>query len=242
MSAPPAVWLWVTDAVPDDALIGFLSARGVSEVFLSVGWAGATPATRGVVAALRARGIGASCLGGAPDWADQPDRAVQWSARALATGLFDRVHLDIEPWTRRDWPARADTLLDGCAAAVRSVAAATSKPVEVDLPGWLARTHPARCGQIVAAAAAITVMAYRDRAPDILAEARELSRLAAQRARAFRVGVDTRPATDFRATFHDDGSAALRRETRAVSTALRTDARFAGIAVHDAAGWRALRP
>ena len=69
--------------------------------------------------------------------------------RATAAWLFDGVHLDIEPWTRRDWPGREQELLAGLERTVKDVAARTALPVEVDLSPWLADVHPAAFAAIV---------------------------------------------------------------------------------------------
>ena len=57
-----------------------------------------------------------------------------------------------------------------------------------------------------------------------------------------RIGVDTRPSPDAHTTFADDGRRALEQQTAAVADLLHRDPLFAGIAVHDFAGWRRLGP
>src|SRR5690606_32246860 len=132
--------------------------------------------------------------GGDAGWARDPALAAQWAARARAG--FDGVHFDIEPWVLPDWPADAARLLAGMAIIVE--AAAEASPVEIDLPGWLAREHPDAFRRIALAADAVTVLAYRDRAPAILAEAREARALAGR----YRIAVDTVPSAAADSTFH----------------------------------------
>lgn len=241
------MWVWMHEAAPPDpAAVAALAAQQcVVEAFVSVPWGGPTPATHERVAALRARGVRVSALGGDPSWTTGAD-AVTWMQRATAADLFQGVHLDIEPWTRRDWTGREGELLDGLARTVRDVAARTGLPVDVDLAPWLAGAHPRQFGDIVSCADAVTLMAYRDRASDIIASSAAARRAIAGARKPYRLGVETRPVGDPEPTpaqtFADDGSAALERELAAVTERLAGDARFAGIAVHDFEGWRSLRP
>ena len=52
--------------------------------------------------------IRVACLGSGADWTDVPENAAVWARRALAHSDFDGAHLDVEPWTASDWPARAE--------------------------------------------------------------------------------------------------------------------------------------
>lgn len=242
-----AMWVWMHEAAPPDpaAVAALAAQQRVTEAFVSVPWGGPTPATHHQVAALRGAGVRVSALGGDPSWTTGAD-AVTWMQRATAAFLFQGVHLDIEPWTRRDWAGRERELLDGLARTVRGVAARTDLPVEVDLSPWLAEAHPRQFGDIVARADAVTLMAYRDRAADILASSAAARRAIAGARRPYRVGVETGPVGDPEPsagqTFADDGRTVLERELAAVTGSLAGDARFAGVAIHDFEAWRALQP
>ncbi|WP_306232609.1 hypothetical protein [Agrococcus beijingensis] len=240
-STARAMWVWVQESAPPDpaALAAHAAQQRVTEAFVSVPWGGPTPATHQCVAALRARGVRVSALGGDPSWTTGTD-ALTWMQRATAAFLFDGVHLDIEPWTRRDWPGREQELLAGLARTVKDVAARTSLPVEVDLSPWIADAHPAAFAEVVRRADAVALMAYRDRAPDILGLSATARQLIGQARKPYRIGVDTLPAAEPRETFADDGRAVLERELAAVAGQLGGDARFAGVAVHDAASWMTL--
>ncbi|QUW18539.1 hypothetical protein [Agrococcus sp. Marseille-Q4369] len=246
---PPgrAMWVWMHEAAPPDpaAVAAFAVQQRVTEAFVSVPWGGPTPATQRQVAALRGEGVRVSALGGDPSWTTGDD-AVTWMRRATAALLFQGVHLDIEPWTRRDWPGRERALLDALARTVRDVAARTSLPVEVDLAPWLAQAHPREFRDVVARADAVTLMAYRDRASDILASSASARRVIAGARRPYRIGVETgavaEPEPTAAQTFADEGRAVLERELAEVAARLAGDTRFAGIAVHDVEGWLALRP
>jgi hypothetical protein len=243
-----ATWVWVDEAAPPDpeALRALAARERLAEAFVSVPWRGPTAATDAVVAVLRDTGVGRiAALGGDPAWVDG-DRAARWARRAVAAGRFDGVHLDIEPWARPDWAGDEQRMLDGLERAARETAAAAALPVEVDLPPWLAQTHPRTFDRIVRRADAVTLMAYRDRAEDILAVSARARALLAGARRPWRIGVETAPvgeaAPAARETFADDGRAVLERELAAVVARLDPRDGFAGVAVHDAAGWERLAP
>ncbi len=242
-----AMWAWVPDEAPPDpdALARFAARQRVREAFVSVPWSGPTPATHACVAALRGAGVRVAALGGDPAWVEG-GAAAAWATRATSSGRFDGVHLDIEPWSRADWPGSEQRLLDGLERAVRDVGASTRLPVEVDLAPWLAIEHPRAFTAIARRARGIALMAYRDRAGDILAVSATARDLLARADRPYRIGVETGPvrvpAPAARETFADDGGAVLERELAEVARRLASDARFAGVAVHDAAAWQSLGP
>ncbi len=240
-----SAWLWTEasrPATPVD-LAAFAARNTVRDAWVSVPWAGPTRSTAAHVRALGGRGVRVSCLGGDATWSTDADAAVAWAERATASGMFTGVHLDIEPWTLPEWAPHADMLLTGLARTIAAVAAASrGLPVEVDLPGWVARTHPAGFDRAVRAADRVTIMAFRDTAAAIAAEADAAIAVTAARAKPFRVGVDTVPSSRPDTTFHGDGRDALTRQTSAVARDLARLPGFAGIAVHDLAAWRELRP
>ena len=100
-----ATWVWQVD--DPDELVGFASRRGLGELFVHVpvrvdGHRDLPRLVR-LARAAHGRGIRLAALGGDPGWLDDPAAvATEWLTPALGTGLFDGVHLDIEPrLTRR---------------------------------------------------------------------------------------------------------------------------------------------
>lgn len=240
-----ASWLWVHEAAPPDAtaVAAFLYREVVHEAFVSVPGAGPSKHTRACVAALRDRGIRVSALGGDPSWVDGQG-ALRWMERATGSLAFDGVHLDIEPWGAAHWPGNEDRMLTGLERAVHESALNTDLPVEVDLPAWLAETHPQAFAPIASAADAVTLMAYRDRADDILAVSGAARELLREAHRPYRIGVETgpvrHPAPSARETFADDGRAAMETALAAVAAGIDPRDRFAGFAVHDVESWASL--
>lgn len=238
-SGSRATWLW-DDAVAPASVAEFARAEHIGAVFLTVPWTGPTAATQSLSRALRAEGVHIACLGSGADWAVAPHHAAAWAGRAVATGDFDAVHLDVEPWAAGDWPAHVERRLAGLARAVEAVRAQTALAVEVDVPAGEVSRFAEPFTRLMSVASAVTVMAYRHRASAILDFSAAARKAAASVGRSYRIGVDTRPSTQPGTTFADEGRRTLERETAAVAAALRTDLHFAGIAVHDLSGWRAL--
>lgn len=240
-----SAWLWAEAHAPATPaeLASFAVANGARDVWVSVPWGGPTRRTAALVRALTAVGVRVACLGGDPLWAMDASSAASWTQRALGSGLFSGVHLDIEPWALPSWPADSRPLLDGLARAVLAVTRVAGRlPVDVDLPGWLARTDPDRFLRVVDAAEGVVIMAYRDRAPAILSDAEAAVALARGARTRFRVGVDAVPSLEPHTSFFDDGRDALARHTSVVAARLAPIETFAGIAVHDLAAWRDLAP
>ncbi|WP_404311710.1 hypothetical protein LG314_10180 [Agrococcus terreus] len=236
-----AMWIWMHAGSTLDtaALVAHVDAQRIGEAFVSVPWTGPDAETHRCVAALRGRGVRVAALGGDPAWTSGSD-AVTWLQRATASFLFDAVHLDIEPWTRRDWAGRERELLAGLERTVKDVAGRTALPVEVDLSPWLADAHPGEFDRIVRRADRVALMAYRDRAADVLAISRAARTIVARAGKPCRIGVDVLPSAAPAETFADDGRAVLERELAAIEAALAGERSFAGTAVHDYDHWRAL--
>ncbi|GAA2976775.1 hypothetical protein JOD63_003320 [Microbacterium terrae] len=240
-----SAWLWTEASAPATPaeLASFAARNGVLDAWTSVPWEGPTRRTALQARALTARSVRVACLGGEPEWATDAASAAAWTRRAVTGGLFSRVHLDIEPWASAEWRRNPGALLDGLVATVRAVSAAADPiEVDIDLPAWLAREHPDAFTALLRAADGVAILAYRDRADAILADAEAAVRIAARRAKPFRIGVDTVPSAEPHTTFFDDGRDALARQSAAVAAALSGHEGFAGVAVHDLAAWRELRP
>ncbi len=104
----------------------------------------------------------------------------------------------------------------------------------------MAIDHPVAFGRIAHAADRLTILAYRDRATDILAFAAAGRRQSTAATRAYRIAVETLPTREPHTTFADDGIHVLRRELTLLTTALADDPDCRGIAVHDVIGWQEL--
>lgn len=247
-----ATWVW--DRPAPEALVASARERGVAELFVHVGPGLATSADHGWVRSVstlaRAAGITIAVLGGDPSWVKRPADALDWQSTSLSTGLFDGVHLDVEPWRRADWDTSRAEVVAGYLEVHRRLAGATNLPVEADVAFWLHEVESAD-GPLDAALMrvvdAVTVMCYRNTAtgPD------SITTIGAHAlGTAHDAGIPCRLAVETnylgpdpvsrKQTFHGLGSSALTRAMAAVDGHEAGDSSYQGIAVHDHAGWRSL--
>lgn len=247
--AVSATWVWVREDRPlnPGSAARFAREHGVRDAWVSVPWGGPDERVLAMAAALRDNGLTVSALGGSPDWAEHPERAVSWAARAMVPradvpgGPFSGIHLDIEPWTLPQWPGQAAQLLRGTATAVRRVAEVTGVPVDVDLAPHLARDHPGGFTEIAGAAGAVTLMSYRTTSAAILAAAAPAVGVLQGLGRPYRLAVDTLPPPDRDTTFAGRPTAYCHAVLEQVAGELTGDRHFRGVAVHDLRGWQDLR-
>lgn len=240
-----AMWLW--SAADPAAVVPWASAQGVTEIFVSVPWqptAAQLARLKDLRARTRAAGIRLAALGGDPSWALDPASAVAWRQRATATGLFDGVHLDVEPYLLPGWTTGRRHIVDGYLAMLDAVRAAGPEPLEADVPFWLA-TVPAGQGNladaVIARVHAITVMSYRDSATGVLDVGADLLARGQNAGRPVRLAAETQPLADCGyCTFAAQGRAGLDAALSTVDASARRFTSFNGVAVHDYDSWARL--
>ena len=130
-----AIWIW---SPPSAAALDFASDKGVGRVYQYVSTG--TAATFGdFVADAHALGIEVYALNGDASWATSPSVVEAWVAEIAATGLFDGVIVDIEPYQLADWNdrRRRRKLLKSFVKGLdRGHAAAGSIPFVATVPFW----------------------------------------------------------------------------------------------------------
>jgi hypothetical protein len=251
--AQRGTWVW---SRPDPAeLLSWTRQHHIGELFLAVradvadtddlAW------VRTLVQQARAEGVRVSALGGDPLWIDKPAAALEWARAAVGTGLFDGVHLDLEVWAHDDWGTRRDELVTGYLDLLRRLAAACPLPMEAGLAHWLHQVATASGATLDAAVMrivdAVTVLSFRNTAtgPDSITEVG-----AAGLAAARRVGIPCRLAVETndlgldpeqrKQTFHGKGITMLAKALATVDAMEASVTSYAGIAIQDYDGWRAL--
>jgi hypothetical protein len=241
--------LWVWQDVKPAPVLTFAGEHRVTRLWL------ATPAepTRADSARLtRTIRMGArqhvriSALGGSPRWATHPRWAVEWAKRSLAAAPFDGLHVDVEPYSLGRWDTDRRRVVTGYLRMLDLLDGLPGR-LEVDVPFWYgtvrARGHTL-ADEVLTRVDAITVMSYRDEAMGtngILAVSRDWLARGARADIPIRLGAETNELTDCTyCTFYEEGATALDREQRQVTRRLADRSAFAGVAVHDLMGWRAL--
>lgn len=241
-----AMWLW-SPADPA-AVVSWATAQGVTEIFAAVPWqptAAQLTRLKDLRTRTRAAGIRLSALGGDPSWALDAASAVAWRERATATGLFDGIHLDVEPYLLPGWTTDRRRIVEGYLATLDAVRAAGPEPLEADVPFWLA-TVPAGTGNladaVIARVHAITVMSYRDSATGILDIGADLLARGQSASRPVRLAAETQPLADCGyCTFAGQTRTGLASQLSTVDTAAARYTSFNGVAVHDYDSWTRLR-
>lgn len=253
-AGPRATWVWGRPST--STLVSFATGQGVRDLFVSVPWRVTSQPTemawlRDLRTRATAAGIRLHALGSETGWVDDHTSALTWQREALSTGLFDGVHLDVEPWLHADWAGDRTALLRRYLGLLAALAGDTTARVEADISFWL--DQHAVDGQrvdeaVLARVDAVTVMTYRDTATgeDSISALGEAALAAADRAgKPARLAVETNhlgtdPVSE-KQTFAGATRAVLTSAMAAVDAAVRHHPSYAGIAVHDVTGWQALR-
>ena len=254
--ATPQRAMWVWDRPQVRSLVAFATKNGVQDLFVSVPADLPASGQLGWFRTLRtqtsAAGIRVHALGSETGWIDDVPAALRWESSALGTGLFDGVHLDVEPWLHGAWggPGQAG-MLERYLDLLDRMEAATPLRVEADIAFWLDQVAvPAgRLDEAVLARVdAVTVMSYRTTVtgPDSITGVGAAALDAAARAgKPARLAVETNDLgsdpVSRKQTFWGSSQAQLGTALAAVDAAEAGSTAYAGIAVHDRAGWEALR-
>ena len=228
--------------------------HGVSTVHVATPWAsdeGEVAAwVDDTIAALHARDIEVSVLGGDPGWLTDPSRGARWVRDAVRGRTVDRVQLTLEPWAQPLWHTDRDAAVAQWTAAMDAVRAEVPAGVELgmDTPYWLASGgHGSTLfDEVLSRADSVAIVTFVDRADgeDGIVALSADARAAANAAHVpFTIGVETetpRITGGAEYTFFDDGAEVLDAQAGAVAAALRDDAQYRGIAVERFRAWRDL--
>ncbi len=255
-SAPRALWVWDTSTPAET--VALAQARGVGQLYVSVpvrlDISPRLAEVRELSERARAAGLRVDALGGDPGWIDEPKRvADRWLRPALGTGLFTGVHVDIEPYTTPAWNTdRAGVVKRYLKTLDVLREAAGAAPIEADIPFWLHEIPAAGSTldrEIMRRTDGVTVMAYRRAAsgPDgTIALATPAVQAGSASGTPVRIGQETNDLgpepVNAKQTHFGHTLTELEAELALVSAAFGGQSRFAGLAIHDAAGYAAMAP
>jgi hypothetical protein len=247
-----AMWVW---AAPDNqTLVDFATAHGVQEMFYSV-----SPAIAGAelarVEQLRsltaAAGIVLDALGGDSTWATTGVAdAIAWENDALATGLFDGVHLDIEPMQLPDWSTNTAADALSFVAAMKQIRA-NNRQVHLELDcqfsyGSIAVAgYPSLADAIDTTVDEIAIMSYRNTdtgANGMFGIAQDELQRAQQAGILARLGAETNNVQPAEITFYGMTDTEMAAVLAATDLSAASYPAYRGIAVEDYTGWSALGP
>jgi len=246
------MWVWAT---PDNqTLVDFATAHGVEELFYSV-----SPAITGAELArvqdLRTRahaaGIVLDALGGDSTWATTNTAdALAWESDAIATGLFDGIHLDIEPAQLPDWSTNTAADALSFFSAMKQIRANdTHVHLELDCQfsyGTIAVTgYPSLADAVDTTVDEITIMSYRNTdtgANGMFGIAEDELTRGQKAGIAVRLGAETNDVAPAEITFYGMTGTAMAAVLAQTDTSAATYAAYRGIAVEDYTGWSAIGP
>jgi hypothetical protein len=244
-----AMWLWGAD--PTAEVISWATRQNISEIFVYVA---PTVLTDGGLARLQdlkeravAQRIKLRALGGEADWVTNPAAALAWQRTVVRTGLFDGIHLDVEPYLTDGWTTDLQATETAYLKLLDRLRAASTLPLEADVPFWFGQYTVGRknlADEVLRRVNGVTVMSYRDTATgpnSLLAVSQDWLARGRAAGKRVRLAAETGALADcLHCTFHEEGAAALRLELAKVDAATRQTAAFGGIAVHHYGAWRTL--
>lgn len=249
--------MWVWDTSNPEAVIELAAARRIARLFVAVPLDLPTSRQCGPVEQLvelaRSAGIVVDALGGDPGWIDRPQWAVdRWLGPAMVSGLFDGIHVDVEPHGHPSWETDRLALVERFLALLSTFATACgpSLVLEADIAHWfeqIATPSGTLDRDVMARVDAVTILAYRNTADGddgTIALARTEVVRAAQLGRTTRIGQETNPLgsdpLSRKQTFDGWSLAAMDRQLTAVEAAFAEIGTVAGVAIHDATGYAAI--
>ena len=251
-----------------EPLLALAGEHGIGEIYLYLGSVDGKPFTETYAEALEKlltrcheAGLRVHGLMGEPDWATTEgaedfkkhiEAFVDYERKHQSQARFDALHLDIEPhalaaWGTDRWPELAKTHLERLTAAREALARAelTDVKLVVDIPPTYQKVvtsleEPPLSAQVMGVAQAVVVMDYRTDAARIADEMRPILTRAAELGVPVRVGLDTAEDAPEWTTFAPLGCQALLGTMEELRRRLGSDPSFAGLSIHDLAGFRAL--
>ncbi len=253
-----AMWAW--NWSDSAAMVRFAQANGVSEIFAYVapgftdptyipwGWSQPQlPLEESLSADAAAAGITVYAMGGDPSWVPNPTYGTDWATEALATGLFEGIHVELEPWALSSWGTDRYGTIDQYLAelaGIHAVAQGYGVPDEISIPYWLSMYSTSTGVPLDVAAMqhadAATVVTFFNTVSQIESFGR--AELAAARS----VGVPLRFAAEANEdspswlSFYGDTLAQFGSAIGRVNRDMAGTPGYVGIAVEDYQGWSAM--
>jgi hypothetical protein len=260
-----ATWLWNTSLISTldgrNSVLQFAKEQQISRIYLQVNPGTAKSAYGAFIKAASAAGIQIHALDGAPDWIMPEKRqritdTVNWvktyNNSVTAQERFTGIQVDIEPYVLPDWNTNREATVTRWLEAITLFATETKKDSVLNtnaaLPFWLDEVTVTGNGggSLIEAMMnqldEVTLMSYRDQAQALVEITSNKLTLGDRLGKKVFVAVETNPTSEpAYITFYEEGRAKMELELAAVDNSLKVHSSYAGIAVHDYAGWRNLK-
>jgi hypothetical protein len=233
-----ALWVWDVpfgDATAEVELVETAVAGGFNTLYLSDYVPKASH--HRLLERAHMAGLTVVALAGDPNWVERPGRAALHveAVNAFNHGgeRYDAIQHDTEFYLLAGWSTSRATVLSKYLDETGKAAAASEVPYTVALPFWLAADE---YRSIAARVDGVALMAYRDSAAAVIDVAKD--EVAGPVGCV--VGVELNPSREPEyVTFYEEGPEAMLDALDQVEERFAGEVNFRGVAVHDAAAWKA---
>lgn len=255
-----ATYIWHTRMIQESAqeILAFSQANEINTIYLQINRDIKASAYKKFIGNATAQGVRVYALGGAPDWALQRNaykitRFMEWlndyQSEAAENEKFAEIHVDIEPYLLPEWKSAQRSLIQEWQSNLSYLIEeghAMQLSVSADMPFWF--DDIAIPGQQMTLGSwminqldSVTIMAYRDSADKIIKHVRNELKAANEIGKPIMIAVETNTTEEpEKITFHEEGVAYMQDQLSLVRQQAEQFESFAGFAIHDFIGWKAL--
>jgi hypothetical protein len=243
-----AMWLW--GGYPADEVIAWAGAQSITEIFVYVTTSVRTDGSLAHLRDLRKRADAAQirlrALNGESSWTTDHGAALAWQRAVVATGLFDGLHLDVEPYLTAGWTTDQQAASTAYLRLLDDLRAGSGLAIEADVPFWYGQDKVGSknlADEVLKRVTAVTVMSYRDSATSMLAVSQDWLSRGTTAGKKVRLGAETGPLPDCTyCTYAEEGSRPMLTALSQVDAGAAKSKAYNGVAVHSYGAWRVLKP
>ncbi|WP_223067396.1 hypothetical protein [Paenibacillus caui] len=256
-----ATWVWDASLIRSEPreIISFVSEHHVDVIYLQISRKLEISDYQAFIKLATAKNIKIMALDGDPEWikperCGQTDTLFEWlrsyQQASAKDERFSEIHLDIEPYRLDEWNKNKSKVIASWQSTVQYTtdqARSLNLPLSADLPFWLDQYRTADGKQtlsswMIGKLDSVTIMSYRNSASGIYNAAAGELREAADLGKTIRLAVETNRSNEGAfISFYGKDAAVMERELGRLEQLAGSYSSFAGIAVHDYKGWKALK-
>ncbi|KAK7697042.1 hypothetical protein SLS64_013952 [Diaporthe eres] len=248
----------ITDASQTSQFFSFAQEQGLQRAYLHVDADIDNAYFGNFIQQCNASGIAVEALmgnaqwilgGGTPSLQSNLEWIDQYQGNASAGARFSGIHMDIELWSLGDWQSMLGTYIpawENIVTSVSSFARSHGIPAAADLPFWTYTMSDPTTGEamdswMLRALDSVTFMTYRNSVSDLFEVAEKPLAAADAAGKHVYVAVETVASTEAMVSFKGLATVtSLSTSLQSIKVECSNHTSFAGIAVHDYAGWFAL--
>ncbi|KAJ0104281.1 hypothetical protein J7T55_009445 [Diaporthe amygdali] len=260
--APLATWIWnttlITDASQMTYFFTFAKGQGLQRAYLHVDADIDNSYFESFIQQCNTSGIVVEALmgnaewilgGGTPSLQSNLDWIAQYQGNASASARFSGIHMDIELWSLSDWQSMLGTYIpawESIVTYVSSFARSLGITTAADLPFWTYTMSDPTTGEamdswMLNALDSVTFMTYRNTVNELFQVAEKPLTAADAAGKPVYVAVETVASTEASVSFKGLATVtSLSTSLQNITMECSNHTSFAGVAVHDYAGWVAL--